>query len=391
MEHTFEINEMIIKMKNDLINNGIHSIKCGHNGPYYDQETEIRYYAHWCVIFSEYYKYFQEESYKRLVRLLADAILNSPLMSENYVYKCRDTKDKDVMNGVIGPAWIIEGFMHAANVLQDDIYYERAVCVFKAQHFNQKMGLWNRIDQQGNILSVDATFNHQLWFAAAGSMINQYKVDNDIQKEIDIFIKKISKNIKIRKNGRIGHFTRSDKRGAMDGLILFAKNTLSTVSEMLHRPSLAYKEEGYHLFNLYGFAILKENYGKEIPFFQTKSFKKAIEHVLSKEYIKNLDNISIKQDITSVSTQLKVPFNVFAYAYNSPAFELPRVCKVFGILSDGNWEAIETQLLDKQFNYTYNSESGLFDKNTDDEKVLYARVYEYIVGNEEYWDKIVRI
>ena len=53
MEYNFAIDEMIIKMKKDLIHNGIQAIECGHNGPYYDQETEIRYYAHWCVIFSE--------------------------------------------------------------------------------------------------------------------------------------------------------------------------------------------------------------------------------------------------------------------------------------------------------------------------------------------------
>ena len=385
------IDEIVNNKLYEIEQSGAVAILPGNNGPYYNEETNVRNMAHWCVTFSKYYEKTQDEKYLSAVKLLADAILDSEHYNGQGVYKCRDEKSSDEVNGVIGAAWIIEGLVHAYEVTKDGRYLERAHEMFMVVPFNEDLSIWNRINTKGKKLSVDATFNHQLWLAASGAMVNAYKEDAEISKRLDAFVKKLPNNITIRKDGRIGHFTMNDQNAKLVGCVgRIYRDLKNDLLEILCKPSLAYKEAGYHAFNLYGFAILKEYYKKEIPFLATSKFKKSLDYVCKKSYVDMLSQADRRLDSTNVKSRLDVEFNLFSYAYNSSAFELPKIYKTFGLhnLESVNENSINDNILDeildvlcqKQIEYTYDSDIKMFAKNTDDKETLTARIYEYVVA-----------
>lgn len=366
-----------------ILKEGAGAVTPGNNGPYYNVETNVRNMAHWCVTFSEYYIHTKEERYHKLLLILADAIMNSPEYNGKGVYKCREIKSSDEVNGVIGPAWIIEGLVAAYRALGDEKYYYRALEIFKALPFNSGLRLWNRRNMQNKELGVDVTFNHQLWIAAAGALINSCKKDDEIQEYLCRFIDALPRNCTIRACGRVAHFTASDTHGFISEIGRRVRDAKSDLSEKMGRASMAYKECGYHSFNLYGFGILCNNWKESIPFVKTKKFKKTLEYIFKNEsYVNRLSSAELSLDETNISTKLKVDFNVFAFAYNSPAFELPLIMRTFGI--EDKKEIFEA-LCDKQLGFTYDEKQESFCKNTDDAITLNARVYELISGNEKYF------
>jgi len=75
--------------------------------------------------------------------------------------------------------------------------------------FDEKLGLWRRVEVNGSYLSVDETFNHQLWFAASGSLICQNCKDKEIIKRVDIFMDTIENALNLYNSGLIVHHLKS--------------------------------------------------------------------------------------------------------------------------------------------------------------------------------------
>lgn len=391
-----DLNTNIINVANQtcdsILKSGISVITAGNNGPYYNIETDVRNLAHWCVTFSRLYfienNSDKKHSYYKCVLLLADAILSSNAYNGQGVYKCREKAKSDEVNGTIGPAWIIEGLIWAARVFEDtsesfdpigNPYYLRALKIFKVVPFNYSLGIWNRLNTANETLSVDTTFNHQLWFAAAGAMINNFVPDEQIEQQLRRFTNRLPINITVRKNGRIGHFTLNDQNGVLGYPGKFYRDVKSDLAELMNKPSFKYKETGYHAFNLYGFAILAENVSWTVPFFKSKKFKKSIDYLFTTEYINALQKSNISLDCTHVTTKLNVEFNIFGYAYNSPAFELPRILKTFAADIDETEKiSLLSKLSQKQLEFTYDKQINRFECNTDDAVTLNTRIYEYI-------------
>ncbi len=377
------VNKVALDMAQQIENIGASAVISGNNGPYYNNETNVRNMAHWCVVFAEYFRHTGEERYKNIVVTLADAIMDSPYHNGLGVYKCRDTSGPDEVNGVIGPAWIIEGLIYAARVTGDDKYYARASLLFNVVPFNERLGLWFRRNTKNEVLGIDVTFNHQLWFAAAGAMINNYREDKDIEERLERFIARLPQNMKVRADGRVGHFTANDQNGLISYFGRIYRDLKSDVQEKIGRPSMAYKEEGYNSFSAYGFVILKENY-KEIGFLGSSQFRKYLSYTSSVPYIEKLADADRKLDGTRVKSKLDVKYNLFAYGYNSPAFELGRIYDAFNLWTDelrGEYEKVcATQL-----EFTYDAEKNIFCRGTDDPVTLTARIYELIAGNDKFF------
>lgn len=73
-------------------------------------------------------------------------------------------------------------------------------------------------------------------------------------------------------------------------------------------------EEGYHIFDLYGFALLKKLYGNH-SIYKSDNFKAAVHYALDTNQLLKLRNSCGGEK-----------FNKFAFGYNSPAFEYPFCC-----------------------------------------------------------------
>ena len=369
--------KIVNRITEEVLSKGSSAIPAGNNGPYYNTETNVRNMAHYCVSLAELYKRTKDAKYKDALRLLSEAVYASPHYLGDGIYRCRISEKTDEVNGTIGPAWIMEGLIYAGMVLKDEKYIDRAAEIINALPFNEAFGLWQRKNTDGRVMTLDTTFNHQLWLAAMGALLIRVHPDEELKKRLQRFTNRLPANITIRKNGRIGHFTLNDQNGLLGYPGKLCRDLKSDINEALKKPSFAYKETGYHSFNLYGFAILKENADWEIPFFDSKEFKKSIDYIYSPAYYGQLSKADRKLDCTRVSSKLSAGFNVFSYSYNAPAFELPYILKCFRP-GDTRNESLLTDFAKMQLQLTYDPDTESFSKNTDDPVTLTCRIYEYL-------------
>lgn len=356
-----------------LKNNGLKSKQYGHNGPYYDPQTPVRVVAHEIFIFAYLYKYSQNDYFLDLMKANAEYLMSEDALPMGKVFYCRKTPYKDLSNGVIGQAWAIEGLVKAYEIFKEDKYLIKAVEVFKNHPFDFDKGVWYTLNVDGSIRGIDGTFNHQLWFAAVGFQILSVKEDTEIKETCDRFMNRVSKLHAVYRNGLIKHPLRS--RG-IRALVSKALRIYKLFRNSLLKKTFKYKENGYHLFNLYGFALIKK-YGGHFSFFDSKMFQQELTYALSQDLVKGLEESKIEKDI-HIMKNIKYPnVNIYGFPYNSPAFELPFIVDQFLKPTKENKELIDYYWL-KQMDITYDANEKGFFKNTEDPITLNARFYEYI-------------
>ena len=136
-----------------------------------------------------------------------------------------------------------------------------------------------------------------------------------------------------------------------------------------------YKEAGYHAFNLYALAMLKKRF-PEHSFWQTSKFKRTLEYINLDEFVTLLQNSDHRSDLYLLNVHSNSPTcNRYGYPYNPVGFEIAFALKVFFESS----AAIDSQMLvwiSSQFEHTFDYESGMFSRNTEDPVTLAARIYE---------------
>ena len=132
-----------------------------------------------------------------------------------------------------------------------------------------------------------------------------------------------------------------------------------------------YKENGYHLFNLFAFALIKKS-GYSHNFFNSSEFKRIVKYGFSDSLLRNLEKNDDGKDITGLQINTRLPINRYGYSYNAPGFEMPLIQKMF----NPNDVDLTKSIFEKQLSFTYNPNGRIFDKNTDDPLTLTARIYE---------------
>lgn len=349
------------------------NIMGGENGPYNDHETPVRVSAHWIIIFNWLYNKTHEKKYIDSIKIIAEYLYNAK--ETNLTYCCRNKENKDHVNGTIGEAWVIEGLIEAAKCLNDDKYYELAVNIFLNHSFNEKIGCWNRMEIDGKILGFDETFNHQLWFAAAGVEILSFKDNLKIREQVNCFLDKCigNKLFRIHNNGLIRHY--SCITDCFKHFIRYRKIIIKdNFNNLFSKPSLKYKEEGYHYFALYGFAIIYNDFANH-KIFKTRKMKKAIQYGLNENNYLKLLKQSSNLDGTGLAKKFNLECNIYAFPYNSPSFELPFILKNFDN-EKNNYDIIE-KLWYIQKDLTMDNNYKLV-KNTNDTITLTSRIYELL-------------
>lgn len=337
------------------------SVIPGHNGPYNDKETDVRNISHSILSICYYIRHTQIANYTSLLNERVNQLLYSQYKLENGLFKIRISEKKDSTNGVIGQAWVIESLVEGYKVTNNEKYLYEAINLSKNVGFNYIKKVWFIDD--GNEKKIDRTLNHQLWFAMAVSLILEVHSDNDLKEKIELFLSNVMKKIKIHRNGLILHpLFLNDLKGYLMKLnyyIIFFKNLFQKSSKQ------RIKENGYHLFNVYAFAIINKNY-KDWSFFKTNMFNKILNYSFSNTLINELSN----------NPPRKV--NLYGYSYNAPAFELPIIYFIFkNKLSEDSTEILYKHL-NNQIATTYSNETGLFDRNTNDISTLNYRFYELL-------------
>lgn len=288
------------------------SMPAGHNGPYYDPETPVRNTAHWLITFSRAYEISGAERFLDAVRGAAGYLNGKEARPHGATFWHRTNPAKDRCNGLIGQAWTIEALAVGAGALGMVDLTDLGEQVFMLHPFDEGEGLWNRVETDGTVLGFDATLNHQIWFAAAGSLLPG-PADGRVGWQIGRFLDALPANMSLYPKGGIRHPVAKDHIGRTPSprpgvrVKSLVRRVISGGGETETRYN---KAIGYHAFNLYALALLKQAL-PDHPFWTGGAMRSALGYVESDEFVPALDD------------------NEYGYPYNPPGFEIAFALHVF--------------------------------------------------------------
>lgn len=323
----------------------------GHNGPYFDEETPVRNTAHWLFTFSMLYRRTQNQKYKKAAEIAINYLLSPEARPMNAAFWIRKNPKKDFCNGVIGQAWVMESLILASRVFSREDCYSAAEEVFLLHEFDRQLYVWNRLNVDGSHASPDPTFNHQLWMCALASLLDQTPGAIECSK---LFFENRAIKVKLYGDGiiqhvspvvRFSHKIRNPKK--------IVEGVLGHGYYWVSRGKLRLKSSGYHAFNLYAFAILKDRF-PEHAFWQSRKFKRMLKAVDSRKFQKEQID------------------NKYSYPYNPTGLEMAFVTETF---DPENIERVEFWLK-KQLEFTAEEGKSIMTKGTADENTARARIYE---------------
>ena len=341
----------------------------GHNGPYRVQDTPVRNTGHWLIVYSYLWKTTGDERFREISRRFARYLLDEQAKSASGSIRCTDDPGAmDSTNGVIGQAWTIEALLYAYDVFRDEAYLNCALSVFRAQRFDPLTGFWKRVEPDGKERGYDYTLNHQVWFCYAGLLILKYRADAEIDRQTACFLRRVRREyFGIHPDGLIRHYGRMSRpRRQFAKLYLKQYVKYAGLRMGVFRPEkvdLITQEEGYQLFELFGYALISRLRPNE-PLFRSKAFRRALALGTDMEHMNAILGVDTPDTM-----------NPYAYGYNSPAFEEPLAELLFTGGMDG--EKLE-RLLILQKALTWDGESHSFSRSTADPETLTARLYELV-------------
>ena len=322
----------------------------GYNGSYNDIETPVRNTAHWIVSFAKAYKLTNDKCFYEAIVLALCYLKDEKLRPFKKTFICRNKELKDKCNGLIGQAWVIEGLMAGYSVTQDKDVLDLASEVFLLHPFLEKKNMWHRVEPTGAVLTLDMTFNHQLWFAMSGFLIIKAQQNKEIENRCLRFFNVISENLKLSNNGRIGQ---SVKLGFKEDVIKYNLKRIIRKNELQY---MKLKEVGYHAFNTYAFSIIYDLY-PNIKFFKTDDYKRIINYINCSEYKNNIYNSN------------------YGFKYNPPGFEVLKTYITHESILKNSFEFIDG-LLNFHLENNYDNMKCSFTRNVHDKNTSAARIYE---------------
>src|SRR5690606_29952050 len=157
-------------------------------------------------------------------------------------------------------------------------------------------------EPDGEILPFDMTFNHQLWLAAVGALLAA-QVGGSVQQRVVDFMDALHDHLRIYPSGLVYHALRP--RGDSLQLLKWLIRQYQRAAENKERAI------GYHAFNMYAFALLKQQYPAH-PFWQSQKFQQTLTYMQSEAYAQ------------------AVVGNKYGYSYNPSGFEIAFALEIFG-------------------------------------------------------------
>jgi len=374
---TMSLLDLIIHLAKNALDYPEKYLRAGHNGPYKDPETNVRNLGHWLITFSKCYEWTHEDRFKNRVCQIAEYLCSDESRPYRYSFHHRKNKNKDKCNGLIGQAWTFEALAEASRLLGEPMYASLAEQVFFQHPFNEELGLWNRVDVDGNVLSEDPTFNHQLWFAACISLVKASQSER-ILKRVKRFLDCLNKNLTVLPNGLayhpIQHLWEKDLarhftlKGWSANVLYHLLDALKhqrlpekrplfkNIQERTHE-AMFYKSIGYHAFNIYAFSLLRQQM-QDYPFWSSSALQKMVDYLQTDEYRRSIWD------------------NKYGFPYNPPGFEIPFSLFVLKGLSKEELIGITQHWAGEQFRRCLNSKTGKMERNTEDPETHTARLYE---------------
>lgn len=331
------------------------SLPAGFNGPYGDPETPVRATAHWLMTFLKAHEIAGAPRLWDGASRAAEYLTSPLLRPANATYLCRRNPRKDLCNGLIGQAWAIEALLGAAETLGER-YRQLAAEVFELHPFDSEIGLWRIVHVNGQPGRIDSTFNHQLWFAAAGALLDGAP-DGPIGRRVHRFLDCTRTHLRLTRTGRIRHSmilpdsprARTDPRRWVNAL-------RSAPGRWLTWSNRCRREIGYHAFNLHALARLRQRIPSH-PLWGGARSRAMLRYVGLREYVRGLER------------------NEYAYVYNPVGFEVALALQVFAP-AEASRAGLDAWWVDRQLERTYDRDKRLMRRGAADPTTLAASLYE---------------
>jgi len=326
----------------------------GWNGPYHDPETPVRNTSHWLITLLKAYEISKKTVFKNAAYRASEYLCSKDACPMGASFYCRTNPEKDFCNGLIGQAWTIEALIIAGQIFENKKYIELAKKKVHIHPFDFDIGLWRRVNVDGSYLGFDMTFNHQLWFAAVASMVDSDS-EKIIGKKVCRFLDRAAEShLQIARSGRIIHPIITSF--GFKKLIKFIFSMRRPSHMFQEKSNMGYKEIGYHAFNLYAFAILKQQFPKH-EIWKSDKFLSLLNFINKQKFIAELNK------------------NKFGYPYNPPGFEVAFSIQVFessmsSVLKPAKW------WVNQQLQRCYDIKIKMLNRNTEDPETMAARIYE---------------
>lgn len=339
----------------------------GRNGPYFDIESPVRNSAHALCTMAIAHSLTGDQHFLRHGEALARFLVDEHEFLLNAVAVHRQRAPKDWCNGVIGPAWLVEGLTVGGRLLDIPEAVERAGVLSAAQPFDPQTALWRRADPRKGTGGLDRTLNHQIYFAAAAAGAAQAAGPERVPQAVTTFLDHlVDGGFRVEPSGLIVHHVagRNELGKGLRGLkartLRRARNS-PTLLRLRNggrgsAPDMRERDLGYHIYSLFTLANLRLA-ASEHPFWSAEPLRLALELVVSDGWLDRLDE------------------NRYAYPYNAPGLELPLVARAFGDVEQ-KLAATSDVALTRQVERSLDGGSGLFVRSTPDRLTLSARIYE---------------
>ena len=357
--------ESVDRFLHDYHRNGF--VTAGSNGPHNTPETALRNSSHWIISLMRAFQLTGNEHYKNSAVILGDKLLDRTFRPYGFSFLAREGKGVDRCNGLIGQAWVIEALAALHTLTDNQTYRNLGIQLAKQHKFDTRFSVWHSLDVDGTALNIDNVFNHQLWFCATATLINQ-RLDKVLNAHIQSFMDSLDKNLTVTESGLISHhiirIIRSP-RVRLQGLLKHLRQgslrhrlvTKSSKAGRGNELSANARDNGYHAFNTYAFTMLK-NACPEHAFWNSTKYQKLTAYLRDPRFEEGLLG------------------NIYGFPYNPPGFEVPYSLEN---LSDGeSAEILEySQIwLQRQIAFSYNPETKMMDRNCTDPATQAARLYE---------------
>ena len=309
----------------------------GHNGPWNDEDTYVRTTAHWALLLYKVYSITKDTRYLNASIRACDYIVAKENRPNGYTFRCRTESKKNQCNGLIGQAWAVEPLIFIGHTINNDRYINTALEVIEIHPYDFEKHGWVTVEIDGKKLGVHRTINQQIWFSCMALILGTFLENvNLLDRGIDFF-SNIYQNIKFLEEGLIKH----------DDSNKDVKN----------------RSLGYLTFILYGFALAYK-YTKANQFWENQDLKNIIASAF--KYI-----------------ELNYPYGYleegFRWGYNPVGLEMAFATQTFcGYLDIANPQQLIKKYLHMQIKGYFDFEKGLMCKNTCDENILAARLYEAV-------------
>jgi hypothetical protein len=344
----------------EILKNNDGRMISGHNGLYIDPETSVRNTSHWLLVFAKAYELSKDQAFIEAVCQCANYLLLDCNFPHSYTYFCRVKKGKDKCNGLIGQAWVIEALAKSHSLLDDPRYIKRAIECFNLHPQQINTGLWERIEITGEKLGLDCTFNHQLWFCMAGTLIMSHS--DEVEKKVHVFLDNFNNNLVLRGNGRIGH------QIYLDFYRSKIKPNIRAFIRKGWKADNIEKEIGYHAFNTYALSVIKSKMPDHALWKNTDVIQ-LIDYLASDEYVNNIGS------------------SKYGFPYNPPGIEVAYTFQVFSDMQNKMSKSVADKLLIKQFVEGFDVDESMMNKNGTKDKFTHAaRIYEATRLAEEFYD-----